>query len=157
GSDRAAILVDPVVEGLEADLERGRGLPLVAAQLAEGGEDEAPLHLLERGADADVEARAGLYASRPGQGQGVRAHRLARLPAALLAVPLALAERPLHEAAQLADVARPALAPQEVERRAGEALARPLAAVQAAEEVLGQQLDVLRTVAERRHLDREHV
>ena len=49
----AGVFLQPVVERLQADAERGRGLLLVAAEVLERGQRQLPLDLGERRADPD--------------------------------------------------------------------------------------------------------
>src|SRR5690348_4327656 len=62
--------IEPRVERLEAHAERQGGLLLVALELVEGGEDEPPLGVLERGADPHPQHRQllGPGSERPGPG-----------------------------------------------------------------------------------------
>src|SRR4029079_4690705 len=61
------VLVEPVVERLQADPEDLGRLLLVPLALLEGGQDEAPLGLPERRADLEVQVRAGALLHAQGQ------------------------------------------------------------------------------------------
>src|SRR5207245_3627017 len=138
------VLVDTVVERLEADPEDLRRLLLVPFGFLEGGEDEPALRLPEGRADLEVEARARalLHAER----QAIEAD-----------VVLGEDEGAVDQVLQLAHVAGPIVAAQPVQRGARELLAGIVLLVEQREEVLGEQVYVLPPVAQRGQRDREHV
>src|SRR5262249_14308522 len=64
-------------------------------------------------------------------------------------------EGAVHDVLELADVARPGVAAEARQRLGAEALVRPLALVELRQEEVGEQLDVVAALAERRHRDGE--
>src|SRR5439155_3928558 len=128
------VLVETVVQRLEADPEDLRRLLLVPFGFLERGEDEAALRLPEGGADLEVEARARalLHAER----QAIEAD-----------VVLGEDEGAVDQVLQLTHVARPAVAAQPVQRGARELLAGSVLLVEQREDVLGQEVPVLPAVA----------
>jgi len=111
-------------------------------------QDEALLDRVDAVADADLERAAG----RLGVQRGLRRQSHLRDPLAV-----AHDERALHHVPQLAHVAGPAVALEPLDRGRRERFRRARALVELGEEVLGEELDVLDALAQRRHVQREHL
>src|SRR5574341_329971 len=139
-----SVLIEAVVESLEADLEDVRRLLLVTLEMLECREDQAALGLRDRGADLELQARFAHASIRDAEGQRVDADLVFRHD-----------ESALHHVAQLAHVAGPAMDAQALDRRPRELLGGALLLVEAVQEVLGQELDVLPSLPERGQVDGE--
>ena len=130
------------------------GLFLVAAAARERVEDQIGLEAVDRGAEVALAARAVLAL---GSGGGRPAQRLGQVVDVQISAAAQHGD-PLHQVLELAHVARPVVAAQDLERGVGDRLDLGAALlVQHLEEVHHEQRDVLAPLAQRRHLDRDHV
>src|SRR5205823_4587333 len=150
GGDRL-VLVQLVVERLQADPERLGRLLLVAALSVQGGEYEPALRFGERATDPELDhpARRRSLGLRP-----VRDLRAQQRNVPGLDFLVGEDEGAVQRILELAHVARPLVPAQELQRGAADPLPRPLGAVELGEECADEQLDVPRALAQRRQSDR---
>src|SRR5438093_9602168 len=152
GGDRL-VLVQLVVERLQADPERLGRLLLIAALFAQGGEYEPALRFGERATDPELDhpARRRSLGLRP-----VRDLRAQQRNVPGLDLLVGEDEGAVHGILELAHVAQPLVPPQEIQRGAVDPLLLLLGGVELGEERADQQLHVPRALAQRRQPDREH-
>src|SRR4051794_7585692 len=138
-----------VVQRLQADAKDLRRPRLVVAGVLQRQQDQSPLRFVDGGARGERDRRQRFLAARDQQRRQVLG---------LDEVAVGEDRRALHHVPQLADVARPGILLEDLQRLL---LHRPhrlaVARVELGEERLDQQGHVFLAIAQRRQLEREHV
>src|SRR5690606_19762978 len=147
-------LLQAIAERSEADVEQLGGALANSTRVIERGEDQRALEIRERGVEVDA---VGRKFTRGGSDRNQRRATLGEVGRAEHRRALER-DGALDQVLELADVARVVVGEQPVERLGRDAVEVALhLAVEAIEEALDQQRDVLGAVPQRRQHDPDHV